>query len=311
MMHKDKMLEKILRVYPLLDPERKRKALVWLKKNGYSPNLIPPNKQTYKVKSPPGPGRILRIPMFLENLGTSGEGLGYYNTSVITDGGAGAAAVDNSVAMVSIPAATNAVLNQYNSSVSTDTTFGHFTIKSLTFSTRQVPWAVMRVVGLETVINYVPSSPALPRAGDVGENTALGVGLACPPRILLRNYRVSGSANLFLQDGYIDGTFFDVERFTLGGLRAYPILKSPKTLKIDVAISGEHYHGTAGALGTALTLSNGTAVTSDTNLTFSVNALVDVTVDTTYGENANTPATRGINMARIPPKRGQSFIIGE
>ena len=169
----------------------------------------------------------------------------------------------------------------------------------------------MRVVGLETVVNYTPSSPALPLVADVGENEPIGIGLAAAPRILLKNYRVSGSANLFLQDGYIDGTFFDVERFTLGGLRAYPILKSPKTLKIDVAISGEHYHGSTAALGTQLQFNNGTAITSSTNLTFSVNALVDVTVDTTYGENADTPATRGINIDRIPPKRGQSFIIGE
>ena len=144
-----------------------------------------------------------------------------------------------------------------------------------------------------------------------GETLLLHVSCAVPPRILLKNYRVSGSANLFLQDGYIDGTFFDVERFALGGLRAYPILKSPKTLKVDVAISGEHYHGSAGALGTQLSLSNGVDVPSSTSLTFSVNAIVDVLDDKEYGESPEGPYARGINLERTPPESGQSFIVGE
>ena len=160
-------------------------------------------------------------------------------------------------------------------------------------------------------MSYVPASPLLPDASDVGDNVPLGIGFAVPPRILLKNYRVSGSANLFLQDGYIDGTFFDVERFMLGGLRAYPILKSPKTLKVDVAVSGEHYHGSVGALGTQLSLSNGTNIPSSTSLTFSVNAIVDVLDDAEYGESPEGPYARGINLERTPPESGQSFIVGE
>lgn len=307
-MNKD--VEKMLRVFPLLDPERKRKALLWLRARGYEPQTTPPIEQDYRVLSGPGT-RLLRIPMFLELLGTSGQGLGYYNSSVITDGGAGVAALNNPSTLVSIGTGTNPVLNQNNSTVSQDTIFGHFTIKDMTFSTRQTPWAKMRVLGIETTMNYVPANPALPRTGDVGESTALGIGYAVPPRILMKNYRVSGSANLFLQDGYIDGTFFDVERFMLGGLRAYPVLESPKTLKVDIAISGEHYHGTPGALGTQLVLSNGTNVPSATNLTFSVNAIVDVLDDMDYGESPKGPYARGINLERIPPKSGQSFIVGE
>lgn len=306
-----KDVQKMLRVFPLLDPERKKKALAWLRARGFEPKTSPPVEQEYRSTGGPGTGRLLRIPMFLELLGASGEGLGYYNNSVITDAGAGQPASNNASTVVNIGTDLDPVLNQNNSTVSVDNTFGHFTIKALTFSTRQTPWAKMRVVGIETTMNYVPANPLLPDASDVGDNVPLGIGFAVPPRILLKNYRVSGSANLFLQDGYIDGTFFDVERFMLGGLRAYPILKSPKTLKVDVAISGEHYHGSVGALGTQLSLSNGTDIPSSTSLTFSVNAIVDVLDDKEYGESPEGPYARGINLERTPPESGQSFIVGE
>lgn len=167
----------------------------------------------------------------------------------------------------------------------------------------------------QVLSNYVPAVPALPNAADSGNNVAVGIGLAVPPRILLKNYRVSGSANLFLQDGFIDGTFFDVERYALGGLRAYPILKSPKTLKVEVAISGEHYHGSDAARGTDLelldTLEPTLNLSTNTDISFSVNALVDVLDDTSYGEGLEGPYARGINLDRIEPPKGQAFIIGE
>ena len=312
-MASQKDIQKVLKIFPLLDQERKKRAYAWLKRHGYNPTLKPPIEQDYRVHSPPGPARLLRLPMYLDVLGSNGQGLGYYNSSIITDGGAGAKALNNASTIVNIPSATKPVLNQNNSANSEDTTFGHFTIRSMTFSTRKTPWAKMRVIGIETTMMVTPSQPALPRSGDAGTNTALGIGFAVPPRLLLKNYRVAGSANLFLQDGFIDGTFFDVERFMLGGLRAYPILESPKTLKVDVAISGEHYQGTTNALLTQLTISStGTTVPTDTSATFSVNAIVDVLDDMDYGKSPNPPPyARGINLDRNEPASGQSFIIGE
>lgn len=310
----NKNIKKVLRIFPLLDKERKKKALLWLKRHGYQPKQQPPTQQSYRVASPPGSARLLRLPMYLEILGSNGQGLGYYNTSIITDGGAGVAAQGNAATILNIPGTTNAVLNQNNSTNSVDTTFGHFTVRAMTFSTRQTPWAKMRVVGIETTILSTPANPCRPRPGDLGTNTALGLGYAVPPRLLLKNYRVAGSANLFLQDGFIDGTFFDVERFMLGGLRAYPILESPKTLKVDIAISGEHYQGSDDALAPdpPYTLSNGTLIPADTTATFTVNAIVDVLDDMEYGEPINKPPyARGINMERIEPPSGQSFIVGE
>ena len=304
-------IAKVLRLFPLLDPERKSKALLWLRDRGYEPVTEPPIEQDYINRSGPGTGKLLRIPMFLEILGASGQGLGYYNNSVITDSGAGSAASNNAATIINIPSTTLSVLNQNNSTVSTDAIFGHFTITGMTFSTRQTPWAEMRVLGIETSLNYAPAQPCLPATADVGDNKALGIGFANPPRILLKNYRVSGSANLFLQDGYIDGTFFDVDRYMLGGLRAYPKLTSPKTLKVDVAVSGEHYHGSVAALGTQLILTDGTNVPTATTLTFSVSAIVDVLDDMDYGESKEGPYSRGINLERKPPESGQAFIIGE
>ena len=304
-------IAKVLRLFPLLDQDRKKKALSWLRARGYEPVTEPPLEQNYVHRAGPGTGKLLRVPMFLETLGASGQGLGYYNSSVITDSGAGSAASNNAATIVNIPSTTSPVLNQNNASVSTDSIFGHFTIKNMVFSTRQTPWAEMRVLGIETALSYAPAQPCLPAITDVGLDESVGIGFANPPRILLKNYRVSGSANLFLQDGYIDGTFFDVDRYMLGGLRAYPVLKSPKTLKVDVAVSGEHYHGSIAALGTQLILTDGTNVPTATTLTFSVSAIVDVLDDMDYGESKEGPYSRGINLERNPPESGQAFIIGE
>ena len=310
-MSRDEDFMKLLRAFPFLDAERKQKAVSWMKRNGYSASFNVPDEQEYLTLSPPKKGQLVRIPMYLESIGTGGEGAGYYNSSIITDAGAGSVAQDNSTVLLNIAATTDAVLNQYNSGSSTDSTFGHFCVKALTFSTRQTPWSKMRVLGIETVMTQTPANPLLPNNADVGGNVALGIGYACPPRILLKNFRVSGSASLFLQEGYIDGTFFDADRFDLGGLRAYPLLESPKTLKVQVAVTGEHYHGSAGALGTTLALSNGVTVPQATNISFSVNAIVDIIEDEDFGVMEDGPYARGLNMKRIPPKSGQSFIIGE
>ena len=318
-MTKDEKAAKLLRIFPVLKGAKQKKAFTWLKANGYLRGSLPPNTQTFTVEGPPGRGRLERVPMSLELLGSSGEGLGYYNPNVITDGGAGAAAVNNSVTMVNMPINQPPVLNQYDSTISGDQTFGHYTITAMTFSTRQTQWAKLRVVGIETVLNYTPMVPLI-MAGDAA-TVSRGVGLASPPRLLMKNYRVSGSANLFIQDGYIDGTFFDVERLLLGGLRAYPILESPNTLKVDVALIGEHYHGSlaVGFIGIPTTFFingvgfiGGTCVIPySTDYTFSVNAIVEVLDDTSYGKSLPGPSSRGLNLVRTPPKRGQSFIIGE
>ncbi len=305
-------IARILRAYPFMDTALQNKANRWLKKRGYDPKAKPNREQNYLVPSPPGRGNLVRIPMFLDRLGASGQGLGYYNNSIITDAGAGVAARNNNVTLLNITTAQEPVLNQYNSAISQDQVFGHFVVSGMTFSTRQTPWVKMRVVGIETLLTYTPAQPLLPNASDVGSSVPLGVGYACPPRILLRNFRVAGSANLFLQDDYIDGTFFSVKRFAFGGLRAFPLLESPKTLKIDIAISGEHYHGSAAALGTQLYLQQDDAtVPSATNVTFSVNAVVDIRDDTSYGKNKGGPYQRGLNIVRTPPKDGQAFLIGE
>jgi hypothetical protein len=180
----------------------------------------------------------------------------------------------------------------------------------MTFSTKQTPWAKMRVVGIETNVRSTPSSPLLPDPSDNGTNTALGIGLGVSPRILLKNYRVSGSANLFLQEGYIDGTFFSVKRQMFGGLRSYPLLESPKVLKVDIALSGEHYHGSPIA-GRTLSFDNSVNVPTDTTYSVSVSAIVEVLDDTEYGLGRPGPYSRGASMLRNPPAGGQSFISGE
>jgi len=303
---REQKIAELKRLLPVLSPEKQREAFLRLKDLGaIDIHDKDESEMIFSAKSPPGKGRELRIPMYLESFDA-----GYYQNNIITDGGAGLASVGNPTVVVSIPSTADPVLDQTIAQYSIDNTFGHFVIKNLTFSTRQTPWSKMRVVGIETDIRYTPMSPTIPNSALHGTDTALGVGLAVKPRMLLKNYRVSGSANLFLQEGFIDGTFFSSRRKLFGGLRAYPVLESPKVLKVDVAVSGEHYHS-GSMLGNDLDFSNGITVPTNTEFTMTVAAIVEVLDDTEYGRNISGPYAKGESLIRTPPANGQAFISGE
>lgn len=69
-------------------------------------------------------------------------------------------------------------------------------------------WAVLQIVGLQT------------QSAIVGANTATG---------LMQDLRIGGSANLFMSEDWIIMDEFDVDSERYGGLRAYPVLRSPNT----------------------------------------------------------------------------------
>ena len=224
---KEQKIKDLRRLIPLLPEAQQKEAILYLEKLGALDLTTEDYSELiFSAKSVPNDQNQLRIPMYLESFDGA-----YYQNSIITDGGVGLPAQGNPTVVVSISNVTDPVLDQTVASYSTDNTFGHYIIKGMTFSTRQTPWSKMRVVGIETDVRYTPTSPLLPDSSNVGDNVALGIGLAVAPRILLKNYRVSGSANLLLQEGYIDGTFYSVKRQMFGGLRAYPVLESPKNIK--------------------------------------------------------------------------------
>ena len=303
---KSEKIRRLKEIFPVLSPEKQKTVLKYLERlEAIDIHMKDESEVIFSAKSVPGKGRELRIPMYLESFDA-----GFYQNNIITDGGAGVAALNNPTIVVSIPSTTSAVLDQTVANLSADTTFGHFVIKNLTFSTRQTPWSQMRVVGLETSVKYSPMAPCTPDIALHGTNEEVGVGLAVKPRMLLKNYRVSGSANLFLQEGFIDGTFYSVRRRLFSGLRAYPLLISPKTLKVDVAFSGEHYHGgTVG--GNVLNFSTGVTVPTGTGFSATVCAIVEILDDEEYGKSEPGPYARGESLIRTPPPKGQTFISGE
>ena len=301
-----KKIEDVKRIFPLLSEGDKEEALRYLEANDSLEKPESYSSLAFAAKSVPGIGRQLRIPMYLQTFD-----IAYYQNNIITDGGSGQPSGGNPTVIVNLDApGTRPILAQNIATYSEDTTFGHYIIKGLTFATRQTPWARMRVLSIETDLHYTPNMPVRPDSADHGENVSLGIGLGAPPRILLKNYRVSGSANLFLQNSYIDGTFFDADRKMFGGLRAYPLLDSPKVLKVDVALSGEHYHGSTGALGKTLTFTPGgsPSIPSNTQYSFSVSAVVEVLDDTSFGAHIPGPYARGASIKRTVPARGQAFI---
>jgi len=304
---KAQKIKELRRLIPILPEAQQKEAILYLRRIGELDAATEDNSSEliFSAKSVPNDQNQLRIPMYLETF----DG-GYYQNSIITDAGEGLPARANPTVIVDISNTRLPVLDQTIASYSTDSTFGHYIIKGMTFSTRQTPWSKMRVVGIETDVRYTPTSPVLPDSANNGDNVALGIGLGVAPRILLKNYRVSGSANLLLQEGYIDGTFYSVKRQMFGGLRAYPVLESPKTLKIDIALSGEHYHGSAIG-GRTITFSNGINVPTSTNYSVTVAAIVEVIDDVQYGRTTPAPYARGESLLRTPPANGQSFISGE
>ena len=95
-MTKDEKAAKLLRIFPVLKGGKQKKAFAWLKANGYLRGSLPPNTQAYAVEGPPGRGRLERMPMSLELLGSSGEGLGYYDPLGAGPGTAGCVITDGS-----------------------------------------------------------------------------------------------------------------------------------------------------------------------------------------------------------------------
>lgn len=79
--------------------------------------------------------------------------------------------------------------------------------------TISINWALIKIVGIVT-----QQTPAA--TGSIG---------------VMQDFKVGGSANLFLTESWVSMTDYDVDKDSFGGLRAYPVLRSPNQAQIDVA----------------------------------------------------------------------------
>ena len=211
----------------------------------------------FQANSPPGQKRLLRLPFYLYNvepdivsqgnIGAHGPGPG--RSLYVTGNGDEVVDETNPVVIVNLPSfledGTNVAQTSFSSKV-----------VGLKFRTPQIEWADLQIVGLTLWQKRSPwlgygeaatiPSP-LPGTAAAGYVTTTGQFAAVltpqyytnlPAHIFLNNFNVGGGANLFMQEGFIDGNIFDERIPDFAGLRAYPKLDSPNRAYLDVAVQG-------------------------------------------------------------------------
>lgn len=87
---------------------------------------------------------------------------------------------------------------------------------AVTLLTRPINYAALQTVGLQT------------------QSHSTGAGIIN----LMRQLRIEGSATLFMSERWLLMDEFDVDQQRYGGLRAYPVLRSPNQAQIQIAAAG-------------------------------------------------------------------------
>jgi len=196
---------------------------------------------------------------------------------------------------------------------------GASSVSGFRFRTPVLEWAKLRVVGFQVSTRPVPRGeyafppilnevwPQVPmRGNDIGidysnppPNTMSSNALVSmsakgysaywrgsAPILLTKNLSVGGSANLFIQEGYIDTIAFSDGVPEFPGLRAYPVLEPPNRAYVDAAVVGQPLTG----------------------MTFSMCLLCDILDDADFGAPISGPYGRRDAMMRFDPPDGQGYV---
>ena len=208
----------------------------------------------FQTQAPAGVGRMVRLPFYPNN----GVVAGY-------TAGNGDATASSTVPTVSA-ALTGA---------------GGYTtqLASFTMNTPQISWATLRIVGFETDIHSTAFNDS---------TATLAHNSISAPKLVVQDLQIGGGANLFTHEDFADGEIYDAAQPEFCGLRDYPILKSPNTAQVTVAVVGAE---------------GGNAADTNT-LVFSCALLCEVLQDDNYGSHIPGPYARKGAMVR----RGGSFV---
>ena len=225
----------------------------------------------FGVNAPPGRGRLVRLPMYLDTTPAAPAG-----GDVTTDGGTGALALVNPAVIVRFN--TNAVPAAI--------------VTGMRLSTREVPWAKSRIVGFEVTQRYTAViTVAHPLAPPAGPTLAAN---QYTPVTLVRNLTVGGGANLFPHETYVDGVVYAAKVPEFPGLRDNPILNPDNTVTVWVACIGYNDGGA----------SPGSAVT------YSCSLVCEILEDDEYGAPIPGPYSRSHALARDTSEDGGGFVEG-
>jgi hypothetical protein len=150
--------------------------------------------------APPGQGRLIRIPFYLESA-TVGFDAMVPGTALAATMNANGIASTSSPAILAAPAAAA----------------GFGTQAGVLFLTPQISWATLRIVGFEVC--------------ESGRETQ---GIDGKVTLNFKNLQIGGGANLFVHEDYGTADIYAAHNDSFAGLRDYPLLKSPNVAQVEV-----------------------------------------------------------------------------
>ena len=155
----------------------------------------------FTAQAPPGVGRLIRIPFYLETATAGFDACipGTAPTAVYHT--AGGTASTTSPVLVAASSAANIGA-------------------TATLKTPAISWATLRIVGFECSISK-------------GKSSSNG-----PTSIVFQDLQIGGGANLFIHEDFGSANLYLSSNDNFAGLRDYPLLKSPNVAQVSVAATG-------------------------------------------------------------------------
>jgi len=154
----------------------------------------------FTAQAPPGVGRLIRLPFYLENATIN------YNALV------GQVLPFPAPPLPGLPSRVYPVIN-YIPAVALNGASNEALLR-----TPQISWALLRVVGFEANVLYqpVPATPVM--------------------EVCFRDLKIGGGATLFVHEDYAAAGIYLMGQDSFAGLRDYPLLRSPNQAEVTTQI---------------------------------------------------------------------------
>lgn len=168
----------------------------------------------FTAQSPPGVGRLIRIPFYLVSGATGFNRLG--TTAVNT-------ATVNGTTSTTVPVINAAAPQDCGGAYAGGVTVTNTCL----MQSPQISWALLRIVGFEAAVRY----PVLP-SGPVAQ-------------LCFTNLQIGGGANLFVHEDFAPADIYLAGADSFAGLRDYPILRSPNQAQVQAQVIGPNAAGSS------------------------------------------------------------------
>lgn len=215
----------------------------------------------FVATAPPGIGRLIRIPFYLET------DQGNADFQALVPG----AAISNS-------STTSPIITAGSTTQGLNT--------SVLLKTPQISWATLRLVGFECAINS-PLNPGGAHSGVGADRPGNQTSVA---NLLVKDLQIGGGANLFVHEDFGNSAIYSSQNESFAGLRDYPLVKSPNVAQVTVALFNNQ-------AGVAPVAGNSYSAMS-TQVVFSCNLVCEILQDDQYGSHIPGPYARKGAMVR-------------